>query len=584
MPMDQAWFELRDIRRRELATAVWIALRANGTVEEIGEFGRIGHREEYHGATSIMVPRANKPHVEELGWMEIGMRSGHAGRVEDGEYIPSDLFTDYSVEFTGIYPILVDRGNAEIGAEWHLHQDFVVTLGLRREGDSWVRPEEGFLEVAKLERDTVGHPCRLDVRASHLRDYLCAREMGLYVTSYRSRTEVVESAEQIKWSDNPLREQTAGIEWVGGVTEIHEGGEFFGRKTHVLRVSRTDVDTNEDVPKQPFPSMDEDVVLDARVVSHEGRKLYRVSGELWRNEWLDPASGSPIVRRDKTAATAFFIIDAEGRKAGKDELVGARQWLWFRPGVMTTLAHRRGGSLIWYTRDTGGVACAVGDRVHFGVNNLGLINVYAKDIAQLPDWQQQIWAGFNTSPEGGVSEELLASQAKAQPADTQAPEPFLELELEAINKVAKAKFGTAVLRPNDHVQEILRGAHRFRALDRAGLLALAKDLARLTADSFDTAAIQKLAPPPGRERLSSLKSLEVLLATKVGKDTARSTMSPLVWVYDLRLADAHLPSEKTDEALKLLGIDAAAPFVTQGYQLLDACVGGLEAIRGALDT
>jgi len=35
-----------------------------------------------------------------------------------------------------------------------------------------------------------------------------------------------------------------------------------------------------------------------------------------------------------------------------------------------------------------------------------------KDIAYLPEWQQRIWSAFNVSPEGGVSDELLASQCE----------------------------------------------------------------------------------------------------------------------------------------------------------------------------
>jgi hypothetical protein len=71
------------------------------------------------------------------------------------------------------------------------------------------------------------------------------------------------------------------------------------------------------------------------------------------------------------------------------------------------------------------VSCSPDCGVHFGMNRLPLINAYAKDVALLPEWQQRIWAGHNVGPEGGVSEELLASQVRAQPARTQAPEEFL---------------------------------------------------------------------------------------------------------------------------------------------------------------
>jgi len=46
--------------------------------------------------------------------------------------------------------------------------------------------------------------------------------------------------------------------------------------------------------------------------------------------------------------------------------------------MMMVLIHRRGGSLIWHTRDTGDVQCSPDYGIHFGVNKIGLINAYAK--------------------------------------------------------------------------------------------------------------------------------------------------------------------------------------------------------------
>ena len=105
--------------------------------------------------------------------------------------------------------------------------------------------------------------------------------------------------------------------------------------------------------------------------------------------------------------------------------------LWFKPDVVTALADRRAGSLGWYTRDTGSVSCSPDCAVHFGINQLGLVNVFAEDVVLLPEWQQQIWAGHNVGPEGGVSEELLASQVRARPAETQVLEEFFTEGLEA---------------------------------------------------------------------------------------------------------------------------------------------------------
>ena len=61
--------------------------------------------------------------------------------------------------------------------------------------------------------------------------------------------------------------------------------------------------------------------------------------------------------------------------------------------------------------------------------------------------------------------------------------------------------------------------------------------------------------PPVGVKWGSLKSLENLLATQVNPNLARQIMCPLVGIYDLRHADAHLPSNEVDDALRLAKVD-----------------------------
>jgi len=243
-----------------------------------------------------------------------------------------------------------------------------------------------------------------------------------------------------------------------------------------------------------------------------------------------------------------------------------------------TLAHRRGGGLKWYTRDTGSVWCSPDDSVHFGVNRVGLVNVFAKDIALLPEWEQQIWAGFNVGPDGGVSEELLASQMRSEPADTQAPEPFLSIGLGLLAVTIHEQFGVTLLKSHNQTIEIMQKCHRFRAVDTAGLFALSKDLARITADAIDASVIHKLLGLDKKDRPGSLKSLERLIATRIDGNVASRVMGPLFGIYELRLADAHLPSSDVLSALKLVGVARDAAPIQQGLQLLCECVSSIYEI------
>jgi hypothetical protein len=173
--------------------------------------------------------------------------------------------------------------------------------------------------------------------------------------------------------------------------------------------------------------------------------------------------------------------------------------------VILSLIRRQGGELKWYTQETGGVSCSPAYSVHFGINGAGLITVYAHDIAQLPTWQQQMWAGFNTAPEGGVSKELLSAQMETRVAETIAPEAVLPEVLEALDKTFIRRIGAPLFRKHPSTEELISTAHRFRAIETGGFLALAKDLVRIIADRIDIAAIQTVVPPPSKENVGFVK-------------------------------------------------------------------------------
>ena len=580
--MDQGWFEMKDVRRRNLAAVVWIPLRAARAFERVGQFGFVGFREDWLGAGSLAVPAENRSDALTLSWDAIGIGHNQAGCVDTGRYVPADVYEDFQGRFAGVHLVLDQwRGGAE-RSEWHLHQDFVTTLGLKREGDKWVRPDEDYIEVARLVRASDGSAALLEARASHLRDYLCARNMGLVVSSYRKRSEIIEDASHISWAADDVEEKGEHDRWVGRRMAIHEGGRPYGESVFVTHMSRTDVNPEDDVPVLGLPT-DENVQSSSWTRQFQGRKLYLILGELWRTEWLEPASQSSIVRGDKLPASVTFIIDAEGKRATTDELFESGRWLWFRPTVVPALIDRRGGSLKWYTRDTGAVACSPGYDVHFGINAIGLVNTYAKDVALLPEWQQRVWAAHNANPEGKLSEELKASHVDARPASTHAPEAFLTEALGRLQTLAQAKLKITLRRQHDYVAELIPRIHRFRATDRKGLFELAKDLARITADDIDKTQLQKIVAPPKGESWGSLKSLEKVLATKIDPADARAMLGPLVGVYELRLADAHLPSDDVDAAMRLIGVDDSSPCVVQGYQLLHAAVAAICQIAAVIE-
>lgn len=254
-------------------------------------------------------------------------------------------------------------------------------------------------------------------------------------------------------------------------------------------------------------------------------------------------------------------------------------YLWFKAEVIESLLAHRGSGLRWYTAETGSIKCSPDYEVHFGINEKCHINAYACDIARLPQWQQRIWHGFNISPDGPPSRELQSAQLRCEPADTEAPEEGFRMLVEKLNRLFVASFGAPLFKPHDNAEEIIRQCHRFRALKENGILALAKDIARLTADSIDIGLLKTQVTLGPKENLGGLKLLERLLLQHSDKETAYRIMGPLHIAYGLRLGDAHLPS-KAD--LKRAFIDLKAPLnahpLIVGAVLLARVCGSLNSI------
>jgi hypothetical protein len=576
--VDVTWFEMADVRRKKFDGAVWIPLRAVQKLEQIAQYGTEGHREEGFYAATLAVPLDQREAAEKLGWMDVGIMRAHAPWIDDGEYQPVEHEHHDGVD--GVRLVLEQSGNRDEPAEWHLNVDVVIALALKREGDTWLAMDEGYTTVARLKRER-GRPVLLEIRSEFLKDYLCARKMALLVSTFRDRIVTIAPTNGTIWTGGRLREELPMMSWEGSTYEVHEGGAPFGARTAVLHVKRTDVDPTDDVPTMSYPG-DAKVQSKSWTTQDRGRKLQVIRGELWRTEWVEPGPSSPRIRRDAVDSPVAFIVDASGSTMRAAELREGMRWLWFRPEVINSLLSKRGGRLTWATRDTGGICCSPDYMVHFGVNDLGLVTVYAKDVATLPEWQQRIWFGSNVSPEGGVSAELLLSQVEATPADTQAPEAFIAQALKTLNVSGEKVCGGAILSDHDQAEEIIRRCHRFRSIDSPGFLALAKDLARISADLLNRTVLYGFLPEAKKQKLGSLKSLEMLVATRINAVRARELLGPLFAIYDLRLADAHLPGSLT-ASLELLKIDPGMPYVVQGRDVLDAFVSTLFWISDVLE-
>jgi hypothetical protein len=577
----QSWFEMADLRRRRFATAVWVPLYSSEKIVAQGEYGQPGWSEEYLLAHSTAFAPEKRAEAERLDLHDFGHnRVPHAYR--NGEYKACEIYQRNDHEDLGVDFVFDQHLGNEHPRILHLSQDLVIALHLLQERDEWVRPEEDYAVVVRQRRDAKGEVVAIEIRSDCLRDYLAARGLALRLCYYRARNAVLADASHFSWPKDGLSEQLPHERFETRVWEIDETGGQYGAGVAVFTMWRTDVDPEEDVPVFGRET-DANTDGSSKHFRRGGVKYFRAQGELWRSEWIEPADMSERVRGDDPAERPSFIVDAAGERWPSSKLYDQDigRYLWFDPKLVPALLQKRGGGLTWYTQDTGRVWSMPDHKVHFGINRVGLITVYAYDVARLPVWQQRTWAAFNITPDGAVSGELLDAQMRTQPTNTFAPEDGIPELMDRLDELFSDWLGAPLFKYHDATSTIVKTVHRFRALEQNGLLALAKDLARLTADRIDVAPLRTVCAPPKGQTWGSLKSLENALGTILQKDHARSLLTPLVGIYELRLGDAHLPSSAVDDAFDMIGIDRSTHAIGQGFQMLARTANALSAIGAA---
>lgn len=565
--MNEAWILQTSEIRRPFSRATWVPLRASlddekGNVKDVGYIGDI------FACGSVAFPNKHRELAERLSWIDIGI--GHTVApyaYPDGHYLPIDQYQYNDKEPIGIN-LVFEHPQPVVGSrQWILNPDLVVALRLIKEGPNWVRPEEDFVVVARETVDSDGSHRLIEIKREFLMDYLAARGLSLRISYYRQRVENVTDLKDSPYAGlNEVREQREGGRYELRIRELNS---VFGGSWASIRMWRTDVDEEEDAPVMG-PETNDNTATESARGHRSGYPGVRVEGEFWRDEWIEHQGKSTRVRGDEDQNLPHFIVDTDGSRKFSAELnnedIG--RWLWFRPSVVNELLSHRGFSLKWYTAETGAIKSTSGYSTHFGINASELITVYAYDIARLPAWEQFLWAASNVAPEGKVSGELLASQVKAQPADTNAVEDMLFVCMRMLEADFLKTFGVSLFSHEIDDAASMQQVSRFSSRDQASLLRLAKELVRIFTDRLDVRSLRKLSNHPDKDKLRSNKLLQNILAQKAGEERAREVFAAIVGAYDMRLGDAHPTSAEIGEALKLAGIDTAASYLRQGEQLI----------------
>jgi hypothetical protein len=253
--------------------------------------------------TDKLIEMDMKDVAKEINWSDLGLSYSHGSYIEEDIYYPADHFYEYRNKLSGILPVIIQESMDDIPSPWLLNQDIMVALKLRKENDSWICLKNGYEEAVRIKRNHKSEEELLEIKANYLKDYLCARNMFLYITSYSERKIITDDISNIVWKEDEEKYYSDYERWESRITPIHEGGHPFGQSAMVIQVERTDVDDDDDMPSLSDPPTDENTKGDTWEKHYDGRKLFYVSGELWYNEIILPGTNSPLVREDEIPST-----------------------------------------------------------------------------------------------------------------------------------------------------------------------------------------------------------------------------------------------------------------------------------------
>ena len=545
MQKDLQWFEFKDIINKNIEDSVWIPLWWHQSTESEVKKPEIGYWKDFVFAQAVIASEDDKEELMSEDCSSFNPCHANESKCWDNEYLRADTVYNYN-EPIGEYLVLFQCLGRETSPKVHINQDLIFALGLIEEDEQWIRPAEGYDTVIRQTRNQEGVIYKVEIKSKYLKDYLCARKMGAVFAAYHERVAIFKDAPNFGWHNEYGSEKILSkyARWNGYFRPMDDNGDLGLGKWSFLTSGYKEIKT-DDVPK--FDPRNEDDEMYSESYEAKGNPIsrYRVVGELRKIEWIAPGAISTRAGNDMEDCLSFYS-DADGSLKRGDELSYPPQWLWFNNDIINRILQFRGSSLSWYSSQTGSISLNADWKLHFGINRLGLINIFAKDIVELPRWQQEIWKGYNVTPDGGVSEELQMSQMKCKPANTRAAEFLFFEKLKYLQDGFKwASNGTPLYKEEPPVDAMKRLIHRFVVQKESDLYRLSKDIIRYTIESFNVAPLWTLVRKAEDEKkVGSMKIMERFLSKFVSEEVAHDIMAPLFYLYDLRLADAHTKPQK----------------------------------------
>lgn len=570
---DQKWIELNDIREVKYNAQAWIPIYGFKYGEKKLEFPDYGYCEEFQEFRSAVIFNKYKSSAEKISDWEFWNKDDVTPHYsKESGYQETHKFCDENGESIGFRMVVSQYLARNVPYRVYLYQDFVIAYNLIPTKGSWIRPRNDYETVVKYIPGKNREVERIEIRASYLKDYLAARNASLRIYSYSHRRLVQSDKPDYDWEDKKVISNQVNDRCKVYVEHVNKHGDKPFTGSIIVKTWRNDVNFREEIPDFSKKSDSGIASESTTTVDHFPADRYYSYGRMWRGEWVFPADTSTQIGFAEPDEDLFVLTENTSDKVNLKSLKSeeVRKYLWFNPKIISLLSDNRNGVIRWSGRNLGSFSYSLDTEVVFGVNSVGLVTVYAYDIAKLSLWERRIWVSQNCAPEGGAGKELLEFQQECRQPRTSAPETNLVRSIDHIDRLFSQKFKSTLFLEQFQMSDIIEKVHRFRAVDEDGLLKLARDLFKYVIEWINGENLNKVL----KEKLKpnqTLKMLQQFSQEHNSDRDAHKTLSPLFGISDLRNYESHPPSSLYDIEgyYKIIGIDRSQPMIYQGSEMIE---------------
>ena len=182
------------------------------------------------------------------------------------------------------------------------------------------------------------------------------------------------------------------------------------------------------------------------------------------------------------------------------------------------------------------------ESIDVGINSVGLVNAFARDLAKQSQAEQQYWSSFSCLPSGEICEELFQTRMQQNPPRPSGTVDLVSAAIKALNSSYTSRFGEqvhAAVYPDRKVLARLGVGPLEENWEE--LAELAKDLYAWVVEGLRISSLRKPLASSYENDWKQIKLIETLASVALGCAEAdvEAIGGPLRGLNTLRVKHAH---------------------------------------------